>query len=488
MASVKKNFLLSSAYQVFSVLTPIITTPYLSRVIGAEGNGVFSFTQSVANYFVLFAILGMSSYGVRAIAECGADRPRRSDVFWNALATICTTGALVMVAYCVYVGIWGRSYFSLYGIWALWVIGSIIDPSWLFFGMQTFTVPTAVNFISRALSVAVILLFVKTPHDVWVYVLAIAGANFLNSALPWLYVRRYVDFARPRWSHMLVHLKPLLVLFVPVIAISIYGMLDKIMLGMLTGVRAVGYFDYAQKISQLPLSVITALGAAVLPRMSQIMSQGHYKEGRKMVRITMWFMLVCASALSFGIVGIAPAFCPAFFGKGYGSVVPLMSVLAMVIPPICVTNVIGNQYMLPCHRDRQYTFSVCAGAAINVVANLALIPLWGAMGTAVSSVAAELTVMIVQGWFVRRELDLHSYAKEAAPFLILGIIMSVVLRIMDANVFNSMNTFIRFGIELLIGMVLYLVPATIWIMLRNRDKLLALFPKASRLVTKGDKR
>lgn len=482
MASVKKNFLLSSAYQIFSVLTPIITTPYLSRVIGAGGNGVFSFTQSVVNYFVLFAVLGMSSYGVRAIAECGADRPKRSDVFWNAFSLICSTGSLVVVAYIVYVILWGRSYFFLYCIWGLWVIGSVLDVSWLFFGMQTFSIPTAGNFITKVLSVVIILCFVKTPHDVWAYVLAIAGSNFLNSVIPWFFVRRHVDFVRPRWSHMRTHLKPLLVLFVPVIAISIYSMLDKIMLGILTTVKQVGFFDYAQKISQLPLSIITALGAAVLPRMSQIMGQGHREQGKRLVSITMWFMLACAFALSFGIVGIAPVFCPAFFGKGYDAVVPLMSVLAFVIPTICVTNVIGNQYMLPCHKDRQYTISVCVGAVVNVVANLISIPFLGAMGAAVGSVASELAVMLVQGWYVRHELDLRSYAKEAMPFFVVGIFMAVALRILNATIFSSLGVLTALVAEFLVGVVLYLVPVTMWVLRRDKDKVIYLFPKAERFL------
>lgn len=482
MASVKKNFLLSSAYQVFSVLVPIITTPYLSRVIGADGNGIFSFTQSVVNYFVLFAILGMSSYGVRAIAECGADRPKRSDVFWNAFFLICMTGFLVILAYIVYIIIWGRKFFLLYCIWGMWLLGSVLDVSWLFFGMQTFSVPTAGNFITRIVSVIGILVFVRSSSDVWAYVLAMAGSNLLNSIIPWLFVRRYVDFIRPKWSHMVVHLKPLLVLFVPVIAISIYSMLDKIMLGILTNTKEVGFFDYAQKISQLPLSIITALGSAVLPRMSQIMSQGHRRQGKKLVSITMWFMLACAFALSFGIVGIAPAFSPAFFGKGFDAVVPLMSVLAFVIPTICVTNVIGNQYMLPCHKDHQYTISVCAGAAVNVVANLISIPLFGAMGAAVSSVASELAVMLVQGWYVRHELDLRSYAKEASPFLIVGIFMAVALRALNATILSSLNVFMAVVVEFLIGVVLYLVPVTVWVLHHDKDKVIYLFPKAARLI------
>ncbi|MCI1998807.1 MAG: flippase [Olsenella sp.] len=480
MAGIKKNFLFSSAYQLLTIITPIITTPYLSRVIGAEGNGAFSFTQSVTNYFVLFAILGMSSYGVRAVAECGDDRARRSDVFWNAFSMTCLTGTIVVLAYVGYVALFGQEYLLLYLIWGLWVVGSVLDVSWLFFGCQTFSIPTTGNFITKLCSVVLILVLVKSPGDVWAYVLAISGANFANSVIPWFFLRRFVDPVRPRWSHMLSHLKPTLVLFVPVIAISIYGVLDKIMLGVLTSVEQVGYFDYAEKISKMPLSLITALGAAVLPRMAQIIGAGRIEEGKRLVGTTMWSMLACAFALSFGIVGVAPSFCPAFFGDGFDACVPLMSVLAFVIPTICVTNVIGNQYMLPCHRDREYTISVSIGAAVNVVANLITIPLWGAMGAALSSVLSEVAVMVAQVWCVRGDLDLASYARDCLPFALAGVLMAVVLRILDAAIRPAVGDWPALGIEFVVGAATYLALALIWSVRHERGRLLAIFPRLGR--------
>lgn len=482
MAGIKKNFLFSSAYQLLTIITPIITTPYLSRIIGAEGNGAFSFTQSITNYFVLFAILGMSSYGVRAIAECGDDRARRSDVFWNAFSMTCVTGSMVAIAYIAYISLFGQEYFLLYLIWGLWVIGSVLDVSWLFFGCQTFSIPTTGNFITKICSVLVILTLVRSSDDVWAYALAISGANFVNSVIPWFFVRRFVDPVRPTWSHMMTHLKPTLMLFVPVIATSIYGVLDKIMLGVLTSVEQVGFFDYAEKISKMPLSLITALGAAVLPRMSQIIGAGHIEEGKRLVGTTMWFMLVCAFALCFGIVGVAPSFCPAFFGAGFDACVPLMSVLAFVIPTICVTNVIGNQFMLPCHRDREYTFSVSIGAAVNVVANLLAIPLWGAMGAALSSVLSEVAVMIVQGWCVRGDLNLAGYALDCLPFALIGAVMAIVLRLVDSVIRPVLGNWPALGIEFVVGALLYSALALLWSVRRERTKLLAVFPRLGRFI------
>lgn len=486
MAGIKKNFLFSSAYQLLTVLTPLITTPYLSRVIGAEGNGTFSFTQSVTNYFVIFAILGMSSYGVRAIAECGDDRTRRSEVFWNAFSMTCVTGSLVILAFVVYVVLFGQEFLTLYIIWGLWVVGSVIDISWLFFGVQTFSIPTTGNFFTKICNVVFILVFVQSPQDVWAYVLATAGATFVNSIIPWFFIRRFVDPVRPQWCHMISHLKPTLTLFLPVIAISVYSILDKVMLGMLTSMEQTGYFDYAEKISKLPLSLITALGAAVLPRMSQIVGSGQIEYGKKLVGTTMWFMLACAFALCFGIVGVAPSFCPAFFGEGYEACIPLMSVLAFIIPTICVTNVIGNQYMLPCHRDQEYTASVFVGAIVNVVVNILIIPVLGAMGAAIGSILSEVSVMIVQGWSVREDLDLRSYARDALPFFLIGMLMAFILRLVDSAIYGSCSRIMALGIEFVIGAAIYLALALIWGSRHERKRLIAIFPKINKFLPNGE--
>ena len=477
MASVKKNFLLSSAYQLLTVLTPIVTTPFLARVIGAGGNGEFAFTQSVANYFVLFTVLGMSSYGVRTVAECGDDRARRSEAFWGAFAMNCVTGVVVLAFYAAFVLVSPGEYRLLYLVWGLWVAGSALDVSWLFFGVQEFAVPTARNFATKIASVACILLFVRGPQDVWIYAFSVAGASFANSVLIWPFVRCHVDLVRPTWKSMTRHLRPNLTLFVPVVAISFYAVLDKVMLGTLSTMDQAGYYDYAEKVSKMPMALITALGSAVLPRMTEIMAAGRMGEGKALVGTTIWFMEVCALALCFGIVGVAPSFCPLFFGEGFDKCVPVVSFLAFVIPAICATNVIGNQYLLPCHRDRDYTVSVSVGASVNVVVNILLIPRLGAMGAAVGTVACEFVVLAVQVWMVRGDLDVGLYARRCLPYAAAGAAMAVGLRLVDGLLRPTLSDGTSLLVEFLAGASLYLSFALLWSVRHEREALARLFPR-----------
>jgi O-antigen/teichoic acid export membrane protein len=485
MPSIKKNFAYNSAYQILLIIAPIITTPYLSRIIGQSGNGIFTYTQSIANYFVLFAQLGISNYGVRTIAECGDDRKRRSATFWNAFAMSAIVGTVVTAAYVAYMLLFGRDRLLIYALWSMWILGSFLDVSWLMFGMQEFRIPTIRNFITKLASVIFIFAFVKGPNDVWAYVAAIAGSYLANSILIWPFVKDYVDWVRPTWAETKKHFKPNLVLFVPVIASSLYVLFDKIMLGSMAGMEQTGLYDYAEKISKMPLAVITALGSVVLPRMSEVFRAGRMEEGKKLIEQTMWFMLACAFALMFGIIGIARDFVPVFFGPGYSACVPIMSLLSVIIPLICSSNVIGVQYLLPSHRDMDYTKSLLAGAFVNISINLFSIPAAGALGAAFATVAAELAVLAYQAFCVRSELNLKRYVTGALPFVIIGAGMLVLMRLVSAALGAHAATILGILVEFCVAAAFYIAASCAWCIATKNEAFARIFPKLA--IWKHDK-
>jgi O-antigen/teichoic acid export membrane protein len=246
-----------------------------------------------------------------------------------------------------------------------------------------------------------------------------------------------------------------------------------------------GYYDYAEKISKMPLAIIIALGAVVLPKMSEVIASGKIKQGKRLVHTTMWFMEACAFGLAFGIAGVAPTFVPVFFGAGFERCIYLMSLLSAVIPLICATNVIGVQYLLPCHKDVQYTLSVSCGAAVNVVINIFAIPQAGAAGAAWATVAAEAVVLAYQAHTVKGELDLKGSLKGALPFALIGLGMFLVLRLLCKVLPMKVLLLIA---EVLIGMLLYVVASLIWCYVTKSQELKELLPKvAGRLYALKDR-
>lgn len=480
MASVKRNFLYSSAYQLLVAVAPLVTTPYLSRTIGAEGNGAFTFTQSVANYFVLAAVLGMANYGVRTIAECGDDRELRSRTFWEAYGMSALIGFAVLAAYVAYSLLWGGEHLVLFACWGMWVLASVLDVTWLLWGCEEFRIPTMRSFATKLASIAFIFAFVRGPADVWAYVSAIAGSFLANSLLVWPYVRRYVDWARPTWEGMRSHLLPNLTLFVPVLATSLYLIMDKVMLGAMAGMGETGMYDYAEKVSKMPMSVITALGAVVLPKMTGVVAAGRLEEARGLVRTTMWFMQACAMALSFGIAAVAPEFVPVFLGEGYAACVPLLRLLCAIVPMICATNVMGVQWLLPTKRDRVFTATVAAGAVVNVAVNAFAIPAAGALGASVATVVAELAVLGAQAWAVRGELPLRDFLLGALPFAAAGCAMLCAIRLLASALGPAAATLPGLLAEVAAGGALYLALAYAWCRATRSEELKSVLPKIAR--------
>lgn len=468
--SLKKNFAFNSAYQLLQVITPLVTTPYLARVLGPEQSGVFSYTQSITNYFVLFATLGISTYGVRAIAQCGDDRRLRSKVFWGAYASQLISGGLAALAYVAYAVFIHEGGMLITLLWSLWLIFAAMDVSWLLFGCEEFKIPTIRSTATKLLSLVFIFAFVKTRDDLWLYVLAISGSFFLNGIIVWPFVRRYVDYVRPSASEVKRHLRGNIGLFVPVIAVSVYTTLDKIMLGVMSSEEQVAFFSYSERISRLPLSVLQALGVVMMPRMSYLLMEGQREKALGLLKNSIWIMLAASMALAFGISAVAPEFVPVFLGEGYEPCVSIMTFLVVIIPVISATNVIGKQYLLPLSRDREYTLSLIVGAGFNVVVNVILIPRMGAAGAAIGTIAAEVSILVVQVACVRGELPLLSYFKGCLPFVCIGATMFVSIRL-TASFLAESDCFamLSLGLEVILGaLVFVLLTAAFCFISRNK--------------------
>lgn len=461
--SLKKNYLYQATWQLLLITVPLITTPYLSRVLGAEQVGVYSYTYAITNYFVMFATLGMSTYGVRLIALCGNDRAKRSREFWSAYGSQLLIGVIVMAAYVGYSFLESRGGWQVSLMWGMWVLSALFDISWLLFGVEEFKIPTIRSIATKIISVLVILLFVKEQDDLWIYCAAIAGSFLANQLLIWPFLRRYVDFSRPTMHDIVHHIAPNIRLFIPVIAISFYISLDKIMLGIMTDMTQTGYFEYSEKLSKLPLSLITAMGTVMLPRMTSELNHGHKEEALGLLENSIWAMLAAAFAMMFGIMAIAPEFAVVFLGEEFASCDSIMFIIALTIPAIATTNVLGRQYLLPTGRDKMFTTSVCIGAVVNVLCNLILLPQFGAIGAAISTVIAEYTVLFVQVGLTRKELPLLTYLKNSVPFAVCGCIMFGVVRFASQHI----NVLLGVGVaslvlEIVAGVASFLVLALVW--------------------------
>lgn len=458
--SVKKNFLYNVVYQILTLVLPLVTAPYLSRVLGAEGLGTYSYTYAVANYFVLFAMLGVNNYGNREIAMAHGGKGNVQEKFWGIWPL---QGFLSIVALVIYIAyafiISGDAVTAL--IWIPYVLTALFDINWLFFGLERFKITVTRNFIVKLITFVLTFVVVRGENALANYLILMSASLLVSVLVLWPFVLK--EFP-PIWlgtKEVFRHLKPNLILFVPVVAVSLYTVLDKVMLGAMAGMGQSGIFENSLKVAQMPFTLITALGTVMLPHASNLIASGKSGEAVGYMAPSMWFAMLLSSAFTFGLMAISPEFCPWFFGDGFDECVVVMAVLVAAMPFRAWANVIRTQWLIPTLKDRAYVISVVVGAVVNVVVNLCLIPAFGSFGAAIGTLAAEASVCMVQTAAVSGELPLKRWFVEAIPGLVIGVAMLALIRVSALALGTGGIAVI---IEILLGMASFTAMSVIWFM------------------------
>ena len=463
------NFLYQTAYQILTVITPLITAPYISRILGPENNGIYTYTYAIANYFVVFAALGIEAYGNRLIAQAKGNGKKALDkafssVFWMhfIVADIAT------VIYYFYAFFMTGSFMIIALVQSIWVIAALIDINWVFFGLEEFQLTVIRNFIVKLLTVIAIFVFVKSDKDLLIYTAIMGLGTLISNAILWALIKRYVSFVKVPWEEIFKHLKPLFVLFLAVVATSIYRMIDKVMLGWYSDMSSLASYEYADKMIKLVITLITALGTVMLPRMSALYAEGKNEQAAKYMNSTSQFMFVLAFALSFGLAGIANEFMPTLLGPGYEKSVLLTKVLCISIPIMGWNNLIRTQVLMPKEKDRVYTIAVWAGAIVNIILNYLFIHWYGPIGAAIATVVAYAIVGIFQTYPISKEFPIASYLKYIIIPLISGTIMYLCVRCVS-HVINP--GIIGITVEILVGAIVYLAINLIYL-IRSKNEVL----------------
>lgn len=424
--SISKNYLYQLSYQILALIIPLITTPYISRVLGAEGIGIYSFTYSIATYFILFGSLGIAMYGQREIAYVQDKKEERSRIFWEIvilrLVLMTISATVFYFAYCT-----GEEYQLYYKILLIELFSNAIDISWFFQGLEEFKKTVTRNFIIKAAFTICIFIFVKSPADLTKYFFVAIGGNLLGNLSLWIYVPKYVQKVKIKSLKVFRHLKHTFFLFIPQIATQVYTILDKTMIGYIVADKSeVGYYEQAQKVINMLLTLVTSLGTVMVPRMANTFASGDKEQMKRYLQNSFKFTYTIAFPVMLGVIAVSANFVPIFFGEGYESVVPLINILAITILFIGMSNVTGTQLLLPTKRQKEFTISVTIGAIVNFVLNWIFIYHYRAIGGAITTVISEILVAGIQLWFLRKEWDLKEILKLARNNVIAGVLMFIV--------------------------------------------------------------
>ncbi|MBP3463515.1 MAG: flippase [Clostridia bacterium] len=450
--SIKKNYLYNLVYQIIILILPIITTPYISRALGATNIGIYSYTVSIVTYFTLFGSLGVSLYGQREIAYVRDNTSKRKKTFIEIILFRFITLTISMI---IFYFSFARSneYQVYYRILLLYLLAASFDISWFFQGLEDFKKTVTRNVIVRLLSVACIFIFVKKPEDLSKYLLIYSLADLLGNLSLWLYLPKYFKGIKVKNINLKKHMVPIITLFIPQIAIKLYNTVDKTMIGYIISNKSeLGNYEEANKLINVLFTIVSSLGIVMVPRIANVFASGDTKKLNDYIMKSFRFVFFLAFPITFGIVTVSKEFIPIFLGSGYEKCHIIVNILAPIILLCGITNVIGTQYLLPTKRQKQYTISILVGLIFDIAFNAMLIPKYGAYGAALMTTLAQTLVVIIQCYYIKNDINLKNAFKEGINYAIAGIIMFTVCIILGIFIKHALLSII---IKILFGGITY---------------------------------
>lgn len=460
-----KNYIYNTSYQLLLVITPLITAPYLSRVLGVTGLAISNYAYSLVSYFVLFGTLGSSLYGQREIAYYQNDPIKRTSILKEIIAFRMALVSLSIIIYIFTIIRSGGKYQTVYLIMLTELVGAAFDISWFFQGLEDFKKTVIRNVIVKIFGIALIFLLVKSPEDINMYAICMTVPTLIGNLSLWAYLPKYVAKSPFSIKEIFKYIKPMLWLFVPQAAIEIYTVLDKTMLGILsTNIDSVGYYTNAQHIVKTFMQLIISLGTVMMPAMASAFAKKKFDEIDKMLSGSFNFTFIFGCPMMFGIAAVANNFSIWFYGRNFAPVGPMMMAMSPVILFIGLSVVLGKQYLLPTKKQKIYTIAVITGACVNVVLNFILIRLFNGIGACIASVVAEFCVATVELIAVRKELPIGKYLKENARYLLFSVIMFLPAFFLGKLVSGVLGTLVQVFAGVTVYLLLLILSKDKWLM------------------------
>lgn len=457
--SIKYNFIMNTILKMSAFIFPLITFPYISRVLGAEINGKLSFADSFVSYFVMLASLGIPTYGIRACAQCRNDKVKLSKtvhelIIISSILTLVSYIALVFLILFV-PNIQERE--NIIFIYSFNIVLSSLGVEWLYQAIEEYGYITYRNIAFKIISIVLMFAFIHNKEDYLLYaainVIGTVGSNILNIVR----LKKYIFIKPLKHYNILKHIGPILVFALFSIASKIYNSLDTVMIGFLSTDTQVGYYSAAVKMKNILISLVTSLGTVLLPRASYYIEVGKIDEFKEIIKKSTCFVLFVSIPLSLFFVVEAKDTILFLAGEDYFDSIPTMEVLIPTIFFIGLSNIVGVQIFVPLKKEKLTVLSTVIGAMVDLILNAILIPRYGSLGAAIGTLVAEGCVLLSQ-FIMLYKLKLISYISvkrcEIIKIFFATIVATVALTIFKRIVLMA-NNFISLMFSTLIFFAIY---------------------------------
>lgn len=409
MASIQKNFLYNTLLAITQVLFPLITFPYIARIIQPVGVGTVSFAESICRYAILISALGIPIYGVREVAKCKDDKVKVSNLCSELLLIHFVTTLITIVIYVFMVFNFDKFYHNVhyYILGIAMILSNVFVMEWYFQGIGDFKFITIRTLFVRTITIIAVFFLVKKPDDGIYFFLLIVITNVLNGIINFWYAKRNLLLSLKINFHSLKkHFNPLFLIFSTTLSISVYVLLDTIMLGFLSDEKSVGFYSMALRISKIPMLFVGALGIVLIPQLSLSYSQNNHKDFNRLITKSINFVITFSFPVIFLFLGISEELIIVFAGDEFSGGSITLKILSVVVLLIGLSNVFGLQILTPMGKDKYLTYSVILGTFISVILNLILIPIYHDRGAAISNIVTESAVTLATFYFASKFIKL----------------------------------------------------------------------------------
>lgn len=472
--SIKINFIYNLLNTVTSLLFPLITFPYVSRILMPEGIGLVNFYQSIIQYIVLLSSLGIPMYAIRETAKYRDDKRKCSITTLEILSLhfiLTFIGYLIVFILCCSVSEI-KDNITLFLILSAKLFFTVIGCDWFYQGVEDFKYITIRSIIVRILSVIFLFIFVKSREDILLYGIYCVAGIYAGNVFNFIRLRKYLDFSIIKELKPFRHLKPALKIFVFTLITSLYVNLNSVMLGFFKGPESVGFFSAATKITQLLLGLTSALGTVMLPRLSNLIANNNYTEFNRLSNIAVKFMFAVTLPLSIAVIMLADNLILLLSGNAYIDSIPTLQIISFIIFAIGLSGVLGIQILYPQGKESIVIKSTVVGAVINLLLNFILIPKFSHHGAAVATLLAEIGVTATMIFIGREFIPVKWKDKKFMNYIIGSILMGIGIYSISLI---KLNIAIELILSFIAGILIYatylmIVKDSIYKLLKNKSR------------------
>ncbi len=463
-SSMFKNLRFQTYFQAINTVIPLVTTPYIARVLGASMIGVFSSAHAMASFFTLFAVFGIGNYGTRCISAENDDEKRKT-LFMELYSLQLITCVIASVCYLLYCVLFAENK-TIAFLQFITLLGSFFEVSWFYFGIEDFVITVVSSSIFRLISVVLLFVLVKSSDDLVIYTLIMLGSAFMSQIVLWLLIvkKGYFKPGTIRKESVKKHFLPNFKLFIPLVAMTVCTSTDKAMLGSLSTYDQAGYYSNIDRIINVPFSIFSGFGTVFLPRVTSLSLESE-KKAKDFFLDTLSGIIMLGVAISFGIIAVADSFIPFFLGSGYEPCVMLIKAFSPVIIIKSISNAIRMHFLVPLKKENIFILATVTGAVLNIVLNFILIPRFGALGAIITTIFSEIVVLAFQIIRTYKFSEIIPSIKDLLVYLCIGGIMIFVSRLIG---FESDSAVLKLVFDVVIGAITYcLLTLVYWIVSKN---------------------